>query len=235
VANVTVAEARAAVAKAERALVKAHPQFSVIVRQAGPCTIGTSSKRYPHFETLTRSIVYQQLAGAAASTIWMRVRALVEGTFTAQAVMGLSDDALRGAGLSNNKLLSVRDLAAQVIDGRLRLSKVVKLQDEEIISQLVLVRGIGRWTAEMFLMSQLGRLDVWPVGDLGVRNGFARLFGLDELPDVKELELRGEAFRPYRSVAAWYCWRATDTVDPMNSATKSRTSGVKVKNRTKKD
>jgi DNA-3-methyladenine glycosylase II len=229
-----VSDAKAAIAKAEAALKRKHPAFRTIIEQTGPCTIGTSSKRYPHFETLTRSIVYQQLAGAAASTIWGRVRALVDGTFSAAAVMALPDDALRGAGLSNNKLLSVRDLAAHVIDGRLRLAKVAKLDDEAVIAELILVRGIGRWTAEMFLMSQMGRLDIWPVGDLGVRNGFARLHRLETLPTVTELQELGEPLRPYRSVAAWYCWRAADTIDPVDSATKRQTSGVDAKNRRKK-
>jgi DNA-3-methyladenine glycosylase II len=120
---------------------------------------------------------------------------------------------LRGAGLSNNKLLSIRDLSTHVLDGRLRLAKVAKLDDEEVIAELVLVRGIGRWTAEMFLMSQLGRLDVWPVGDLGVRNGFARLMQI-EIPTVNELQTFGDDLRPYRSVASWYCWRAMDTITP---------------------
>lgn len=230
----TVAEARAAIAKAERALARKHPAWRSIIKQHGPCPIGTSSKRDPHFETLTRAIVYQQLAGAAASTIWGRVRALVDGTFTAEAIANLSDEALRGAGLSNNKLLSVLDLSAHVLDGRLRLAKVAKLEDEEVIAELILVRGIGRWTAEMFLMSQLGRLDVWPVGDLGVRNGYGRLHQLAEMPTVAELEAFGDPLRPYRSVAAWYCWRATETIDPIGSAKKNQTSDGQVKNVRKK-
>lgn len=210
----SVAEARQAIAHAERALARKHPVWRAIIKQTGPCTIGTAAKRTPHFETLARSIVYQQLAGAAANTIWGRVRALVDDKFTAEAIMPLSNEALRGAGLSNNKLLSLRDLSAHVIDGRLRLQRVAKLDDEEVIEELIRVRGIGRWTAEMFLMSQLGRLDIWPVGDLGVRNGYRKLFRLEELPAVKELGDYGDQWRPHRSVAAWYCWRAADITEP---------------------
>ncbi len=162
------------------------------------------------FEHLARTIAYQQLAGRAAATIWTRVRLLVEGDFTPEAVLGLDPALLRGAGLSGSKTLSLLDLAEHAADGRLRLDRVGRLSDEEVIAHLVDVRGIGPWSAQMFLMHELGRLDVWPTGDLGVRVGFARAYRLDSVPSPRELEALGEPLRPYRSVAAWYCWRCAD-------------------------
>src|SRR6266545_982052 len=121
-------------------------------------------------------------------------------------------DALRAVGLSASKTASIRDLAEKVTSGAVQLDRVGRLPDDEIVRELTLVRGIGRWTAEMFLIFQLGRPDVWPVDDFGVRRGYAQLYGLPEMPKPKELEPLGDPFRPYRSYAAWYCWRATDTV-----------------------
>ena len=120
-------------------------------------------------------------------------------------------ETMRAAGLSGNKTASIRDLAEQVLAGDVELDRVARLSDDEIVRELTLVRGIGRWTAEMFLMFQLGRLDVWPVDDLGVRKGYGILFDLPTPPTAKVLEPLGEPFRPYRSLAAWYCWRAADT------------------------
>jgi 3-methyladenine DNA glycosylase/8-oxoguanine DNA glycosylase len=123
-------------------------------------------------------------------------------------------EALRGAGLSAAKALSVRDLAEKAVDGTVPLDRLSRLKDDDLIERLVVVRGIGRWTAEMFLIFQLRRLDVWPVDDLGVRKGYARAYGLREMPAPKELLALGEPFRPYRSIAAWYCWRAVDVTTP---------------------
>ena len=160
-------------------------------------------------------IVYQQLAGKAAAAIHGRFAALfVDERPTPEAALALPIAKLRGAGLSTAKATSIRDLADKVLDGSVKLSRIGRLSDEEIVRELTLVRGIGRWTAEMFLMFQLGRLDVWPVDDYGVRKGYAALFGHKELPTAKALLELGEPFRPYRSVAAWYCWRAVDTVTP---------------------
>jgi DNA-3-methyladenine glycosylase II len=212
---------------AEKALSNVDPLWKLHIKRVGPCLIVPREQGRSHFEQLARAIVFQQLAGAAANTIWGRVKTAVGKRFTADAVMQQSDEVLRAAGLSNNKLLSLRDLSIHVIDKRLQLARIAKLGDEEIIEELVHVRGIGRWTAEMFLMFQLGRLDVWPVGDLGVRNGFAKLYEIDTLT-VKELETFGDPLKPYRSVAAWYCWRAVDTVDPGVKPLKSspkKTSG----------
>ena len=160
------------------------------------------------FGALVRAIVFQQLAGAAARAIHERVRALVEGDLTAEALMTVSDDALRGAGLSAAKLASLRDLSAKVIDGTVVLDRRSRLSDDEIAARLVTVRGIGRWTAEMYLMFELRRLDVWPVDDLGVRQGYGLAWGLAVPPTAKELTPLGDRFRPYRSVVARYCWEA---------------------------
>jgi 3-methyladenine DNA glycosylase/8-oxoguanine DNA glycosylase len=132
------------------------------------------------------------------------------GPLDPAAVLATPDADLRAAGLSGAKTAAILDLAAHVADGRLALDRTGRLPDETVIDQLVAVRGIGRWTAQMFLIFTLRRLDVWPTGDLGVRAGYGIAYGLSEPPTPKELEVMGEAFRPYRSVAAWYCWRSVE-------------------------
>ncbi len=161
-----------------------------------------------HFVALAESILYQQLAGAAAAAIHRRFVALFDGDPTPTRVLSLHPRTLRAVGLSGSKVASIRDLAAKVMDGTVPLQHIGRRSDEEIIDRLTVVRGIGRWTAEMFLMFQLRRLDVWPVDDYGVRQGYALAYGLRKLPTPKRLEKEGERFRPYRTVAAWYCWRA---------------------------
>ena len=161
-----------------------------------------------HFGALARSIVFQQLAGRAAQAIFGRVHAAVGGQLTPEALDAASDETLRAAGLSANKLASLRDLSAKVLDGTLDLGGASRRSDEEIIASLVTVRGIGRWTAEMYLMFELRRLDVWPVDDLGVRQGYRLAWGLDPPPGPKDLVPLGDRFRPYRSVVARYCWEA---------------------------
>jgi DNA-3-methyladenine glycosylase II len=197
---------------AEGALATADPVMARLVRDAGPCTLRRRS-RGTHFEALVRAIVFQQLAGRAAEAIHGRVVALAPGgRLTPGTLAALPEPALRAAGLSGAKAASVLDLAAAALDGRVRLGRIGALPDEDVVEQLVRVRGIGRWTAEMFLIFQLGRLDVWPIGDLGVRRGYARAYGLAADPAPIELAAFGERFRPYRSVAAWYCWRVVDTL-----------------------
>lgn len=168
--------------------------------------------RLTHFDHLARSIVYQQLAGKAAATIWRRFAALGDGARPPRppAVLGLSDAALRGAGLSGNKAAAIRDLARRVIDGELRLRGLGRLPDEAVIERLVAVRGIGVWSAQMFLIFRLGRLDVMPATDLGVREGLRRLDGLDERPPPAAVLERAEGWAPLRSVAAWTLWRLTE-------------------------
>jgi DNA-3-methyladenine glycosylase II len=161
-----------------------------------------------HFGALVRAIVYQQLAGRAAQAIHGRVRAAVGDAMTPEALAAVSDDALRAAGLSGNKLRSLRDLSAKVLDGSVQLDRPSRLSNDELVAGLVTVRGIGRWTAEMYLMFELRRLDVWPVDDLGVRQGYGLAWGLDPPPTAKQLDPLGERFRPYRTIVARYCWEA---------------------------
>ncbi len=185
-----------------------------MLREHGVPTMRRARSRGGYFAELARMICYQQLAGRAAAAIHGRFAACFDGPPTAAAVLALPVEELRGAGLSAAKAASIRDLAEKVDAGLVQLDRVGRLPDAEVVRELVLVRGIGEWTAHMFLMFQLGRLDVWPTLDYGVRNGFARLYGLDPMPTPKQLEPEGERFRPYRSLAAWYCWRAVDTVTP---------------------
>lgn len=164
-----------------------------------------------HFAALVQSIVFQQLAGAAATTIHRRLVVALGGEVTPEAMLALAPEDMRAAGMSGNKAASVRDLAAKVLDGTVVLDPrgLAREGDEEVIERLTTVRGIGRWTAEMFLMFQLRRLDVWPTGDLGVRKGFGVAWGIP-MPSARELEPLGDPFRPYRSAVAWYCWRAAE-------------------------
>jgi DNA-3-methyladenine glycosylase II len=164
-----------------------------------------------HFGALVRAVVYQQLAGAAASAIHRRLIAAVDDDLTPERVLALSDEAMRQAGMSGAKTASVKDLAAKVLDGTVILDDkgLAAEGDKEIVERLSTVRGIGRWTAEMFLMFQLSRLDVWPTGDLGVRKGFGVAWGIP-MPTPKQLEPLGDPYHPYRSVVAWYCWRAAE-------------------------
>jgi DNA-3-methyladenine glycosylase II len=148
------------------------------------------------------------LAGAAAAAIWGRFRALVDGELTPEAVLALPEEAIRGAGMSGAKTAALKDLAAKVHDRTVPLADVHRVPDHDLIVRLSSVRGIGRWTAEMFLIFTLGRLDVWPVDDLGVRRGYQLAHGLEEMPKPKALEVLGEPYRPYRTIAAWYCWQA---------------------------
>lgn len=198
-------------ALADRAVAAADPVMAGLVARWGPCGLTQREVVGGYFGTLARAILYQQLAGKAAAAIHTRFLGLFEdGTPSPQAVAALSDDALRGAGLSGNKAAAIRDLALHVVDGRVDLATLDAQSDEEIIAHLIPVRGIGRWTVEMFLIFTLGRLDVWPVDDYGVRTGYARSHGLADLPKPKELQSLGAVFLPWRSVAAWYCWRAAE-------------------------
>jgi DNA-3-methyladenine glycosylase II len=167
-----------------------------------------------YFPALVRAIAFQQLAGKAATAIHGRFLANFAERLTPEAVLGLPELAFRAAGLSAAKTASIRDLAAKVVDGTVPLDGIEAYPDDEIVERLSKVRGIGRWTAEMFLIFQLRRPDVWPVDDLGVRKGYAIAHGLPAWPTPRELAALGDLYRPYRTVAAWYCWRANDTVLP---------------------
>jgi len=165
------------------------------------------------FDALAESIAYQQLSGKAAATIFGRVRALFPRRkyLDPEKILATPDENFRAAGLSRSKIAAVKDLAAKTIDGTVPSARAIaRMSDEEIILRLTEVRGIGRWTVEMLLLFDLGRPDVWPVDDYGVRKGFAKIFGRRKLPTPKQLMKFGEKWRPYRSVAAWYFWRALD-------------------------
>ncbi len=186
------------------------PVLAALVERYGPAPRRRPVRADRRFENLAEAIVYQQLAGRAAATIHGRFVLALGGAVTPEAVLAASDEALAAAGLSRAKAASIRDLADQVASGRIALDRIGRLSDEDIVDHLTQVRGIGPWTAQMFLLSTLGRLDVWPTGDYGVRAGFGRAWSLPAIPTQKELELLGEPFRPYRSLVAWYCWRAAD-------------------------
>jgi DNA-3-methyladenine glycosylase II len=196
------------VKEATRQIARRDPAMAACIARVGPCLIRPGLGDY--FAALARAIAYQQLAGKAAMAIHGRFVDSVGGRVTPEAVMATPVDALRGAGLSAAKTVSIRDLAAKVLDGTVPLDGIEGYSDDEIIERLVTVRGIGRWTAEMFLLFELRRLDVWPVDDYAVRKGYARIHQLAELPSARELRPLGDIYRPWRSVAAWYCWRGSE-------------------------
>jgi DNA-3-methyladenine glycosylase II len=206
------------IARAAAALAANDPVLSTLVEHYGPPRFGGRTRASDRFAVLARAICYQQLAGKAASTIHGRFVAAVGGEVTPARVLATPAEALRGAGLSAAKAAAITDLAQKVADGQVSLERIGRLGDEEVVDHLVQVRGIGRWTAEMFLLGTLGRLDVWPVGDYGVRAGFASAWGLPEIPTPAALLDLGEVFRPYRSVVAWYCWRVVDNPIPIPSS-----------------
>ncbi len=176
----------------------------------GMPSFGGTTHGRTRFAALARSILYQQLAGKAALAIHGRFVDAVGGDVTPRAVLACPEETLRACGLSGAKAASIRDLAAKVTDGTIALDRIGRLSDDAIVDHLVQVRGIGRWTAEMFLLFTLGRLDVWPTGDFGVRVGYATAWETPTVPAPKELQTLGDRFRPYRSIVAWYCWRAAD-------------------------
>jgi DNA-3-methyladenine glycosylase II len=185
------------------------PVISRLVEQTGPPELQTPTET--HFEALVRAVVYQQLAGRAAAAIHGRLIAALDDTVTPAKLLSLPAEKLRAAGLSGRKVASLQDLAGKVLDGTIVLDQpgLLEIGDEDLIARLSTVLGIGRWTAEMFMLFQLHRMDVWPTGDLGVRKGYGLAWELPT-PTAQELEPLGEPFRPYRSVLAWYCWRAAE-------------------------
>lgn len=189
------------------------PEMRRFVRACGPLKLKVA-RDADLFSALARAIVYQQLSGKAASTIHGRFAALFDqGVPTAAQTVDLEYQDLRGAGLSNNKALAVQDLAARSLDGSLPTARrTSRLSDEEVVEQLCRVRGIGPWTAQMYLMFNLGRPDVMPVTDLGVQKGVQAVYSLDDLPAPDEVLQRTSHLAPYRSAASWYFWQAADTV-----------------------
>jgi 3-methyladenine DNA glycosylase/8-oxoguanine DNA glycosylase len=213
-------------------------RLAKIIAKSGPCHLQQETTQNI-FEALLESIIYQQLNGKVAATITQRVKALfpentkrlrtrrglVDGFPTPEQILAAPEALLRSAGLSQAKMLAIRDLAAKTADGTVpTLRQANRMSDEELIERIDTVRGIGRWTVEMLLMFRLGRPDVLPADDYGVRKGFAKMQKLPELPKPKELLAYGERWRPYRSVASWYMWRAAEMKDlPMAAATATKT------------
>jgi 3-methyladenine DNA glycosylase/8-oxoguanine DNA glycosylase len=193
------------VSKKDRALAR-------VIREVGPCALEISARQSP-YQALVESIVYQQLSGRAAATIYGRLCRSFGSSRCPKPrqVLESTDEQLRGAGLSRSKAAALRDLATHALDDRIPTrTQALRLPDDELIARLTEVRGVGRWTAEMFLIFNLGRPDVLPVDDYGVRKGFARTQGREVLPRPKELTDHGERWRPFRSVASWYLWRACE-------------------------
>jgi DNA-3-methyladenine glycosylase II len=203
-----MATARVSPTAAARILAERDEVITRLVAEGGPPRFSRPTES--PFAALVRAVVYQQLAGRAAAAIHARLVAAL-GEVEPAALLALPVETLRSVGLSNNKTLSLRDLAAKVLDGTVVIAPrgLARQTDDEIVARLSSVRGIGRWTAEMFLMFQLRRLDVWPTGDLGVRRGYGLAWRV-ATPTARELEPLGEPYRPYRSILAWYCWRAAE-------------------------
>ena len=198
--------------EAVRHLAKSDPVMRRLIRAHGPCGLEPETWRSP-FQSLAQAIAHQQLNGTAANTILTRFIKLFPGRKfpRPEDLVSVSDAQIRAAGFSFAKVAALRDLAAKSLDGTVPSSRVItKLDDAEIIARLTAVRGVGPWTVEMLLIFQLGRPDVLPADDFGVRNGFRVAYGRDEMPKPKELLAHGERWRPHRTVAAWYLWRAAD-------------------------
>ncbi|MEY2480665.1 MAG: DNA-3-methyladenine glycosylase [Verrucomicrobiota bacterium] len=203
---------------AHRHLAASDPRIAQLIARSVRYKI-TPGKVMRPFDALAESIAYQQLSGKAAATIWKRVRALFpkKKYLDPKLVLKMPDERLRAAGLSRSKVAALKDLAAKTIDGTVPSARALaKMSDDEIIARLITVRGIGRWTVEMLLLFDLGRPDVWPVTDYGVRKGFAKTFAKRILPTPKQLMKFGKKFQPYRSAAAWYFWRALDAPEKTN-------------------
>jgi 3-methyladenine DNA glycosylase/8-oxoguanine DNA glycosylase len=196
--------------EAAAVLAASDPVLAGLVERHGPPPRRRRVAATDRFAALAEAIVFQQLAGRAASTIHGRLVVALGGTVTPEGVLSAPPETLAACGLSRAKAASIRDLADHVSSGRIELERMGRLPDDAVIAHLTQVRGIGPWTAQMFLLGTLGRLDVWPVGDYGVRAGFAKAWNREEIPDAAELGTLGEPFRPYRSLVAWYCWRAAD-------------------------
>lgn len=199
----------------EKHLSAADARLGRIIAKVGPCTL--KPKRWSPYKALVQSVVFQQLNGTAAATILGRVKALFPGSKfpTPEQLLAASDEQLRGAGLSRAKTAAVKDIAAKVLEGVVPDTRVINgLSDAEIVERLTVVRGVGPWTAEMLLIFMLGRRDVLPATDYGVRKGFALTYGWKELPKPAEVLEFGERWRPYRTYAAWYLWRALEVRTP---------------------
>ncbi|MGQ0538610.1 MAG: DNA-3-methyladenine glycosylase family protein [Gemmatimonadaceae bacterium] len=191
-------------------LKRSDPVMARIIAAVGPCRFGPRNEG-THFDAVLRAIMYQQLAGPAALAIHRRVQALFGGRDpTADELLGMSDEQLRGAGLSRQKLAYLRDLAGRTSSGELAIHSLHECSDTDVVTHLTTVKGVGRWTAEMFLIFRLGRPDILPDLDLGVRNAIKRAYRLRSLPNAQRVHKIGAKWAPYRSIATWYLWRSLD-------------------------
>ena len=197
--------------KAVRELSQADPVLAGLIRQVGPCKLGMR-RRNGYFRSLVEAILYQQLTAKAAESILARFRALYPSRSfpTAEGIDRTPGSQLRAAGISSQKISYLKDLSRLTLNGSFPLRRVSLLEDEEVIRHLCQVKGIGRWTAEMFMIFTLGRPDVLPASDLGIQKAVQRLYGMKTLPSPQGLEQFGKRWKPYRSVAAWYLWAGTD-------------------------
>ena len=198
------------------------PVLAAIIKRHGPCALGEARDRFDHFTMLVRAIVFQQLSTKAATTIYTRLLATMPaGIATPQAIATLTDQQLRAAGISRQKAAYLRDLGGKVSAGDVPLEAVDTLADEDVITALTKVKGIGRWTAEMFLIFRLQRPDVLPLNDLGIVNAIQKAYRLRKKPTAGRLLKIGEAWRPYRSIACWYLWRSLEPPSPKASASRA--------------
>ena len=182
-----------------------------VVRRHRLCTLGQEDSTTTHFESLVESVISQQLSVKAADTIHARFRALAGNEVSPDCLAAMSEDRMREAGISGAKCKTIKGMADAALSGRVNINRLHEIDDDDVIaSQLTSLWGVGNWTVDMFMMHQLGRLDVWPTGDVGVRRGWAKIYGLSESVDHETLLIGGEKFRPYRSVVAWYCWQELD-------------------------
>ena len=201
--------------KATRYLIKVDPDLAKVIRKIGCCTLKPDKSRTV-YASLVRSIVYQQLTGKVAGIIFNRLLGLFPGKRfpSPQSILSISIERLRSAGLSNQKAQYIRNIAQASIDGIVPDSRMAnRMTDQQLVNQLTSIKGVGRWTVEMFLIFRLGRPDVLPVTDYGVQKGFAVVKRLVEHPKPKQLIVVGKYWSPYRTVATWYLWRAADTFD----------------------
>ena len=185
-------------------------RFAKVISESPLCTIGSAASPESNFESLVSSVISQQLAVKAAETIHGRLTQLAKGNVTPVRIAKLSDTALREIGVSGAKAKTIQSLAQAALTGSVPINDLHELSDEDVFNGLTSLWGIGPWTVDMFMMFQLHRLDIWPTGDLGVRRGWESIHKLSEQIEPKALEVKGEKFRPYRSVVAWYCWRHLD-------------------------
>lgn len=220
-----------------RELSRTDRHLAQIIRKVGSFPTKRPKAQHP-YAVLMRAIVYQQLNGKAAATIFGRVKALSSNgdVPTPEEVLQLDETQLRGAGLSRQKIAAVKDLAAKTLDGTVpALKEIRRLSEQEILERLTRVRGIGEWSVQMFLMFQLGRPDVLPIHDYGLRRGFQHIYGLDDVPKPQAVLEHGERWRPYRSIASWYLWRAVEQINKAKPAVKLLKKKSKVAARRRKN